>query len=185
MVGSVCCVKRFTTGSPRWDCDRSRDFYSVGFITLVKRWDTCIDVGGRYVRNKCFFTSLNITCFTFYIQLSPIYWLSLEEFLDDGHSSVSDVTEYEMFLCLAIIIKMGHDTHDSLKDYWSNAEQFLHLFVAKHWNVRDSFTFSNFSTFRAMTKLLTIMIWIIPDYGKRHTFDLLNDAQNTVPLLST
>jgi hypothetical protein len=36
--------------------------YAVGFDALVKRWDKCINVGGRYVDSI-------ITCFTFYIHL--------------------------------------------------------------------------------------------------------------------
>jgi hypothetical protein len=28
---------------------QSKDFYSVGFDALVKRWDQCISVGGGYV----------------------------------------------------------------------------------------------------------------------------------------
>jgi hypothetical protein len=61
-VGSVCRVKRFTTGSRnslkgeevetevwRWLRQQSKDFYVAGFDALVKRWDKCINVGGRYV----------------------------------------------------------------------------------------------------------------------------------------
>jgi hypothetical protein len=28
---------------------QSRDFYAAGFDAQVKRWDKCINVGGRYV----------------------------------------------------------------------------------------------------------------------------------------
>jgi hypothetical protein len=27
----------------------SKDFYAVGFYALVKRWDKCINFGGKYV----------------------------------------------------------------------------------------------------------------------------------------
>lgn len=37
-------------------------------------------------------------------------------FTDDGLSPVLDVTQSEMFLVLAIVIQMGHDTRDSLKE---------------------------------------------------------------------
>jgi hypothetical protein len=66
-VGSVCHVKRFTTGSSnsikgirksqmmpdqvrKWLRQQSKkDFYAAGFDTLIKRWDNCINVGGGYV----------------------------------------------------------------------------------------------------------------------------------------
>jgi hypothetical protein len=44
--------------------------------------------------------------------------------LDDGLSPRSDVTDSEMFLFLVIIIQMGNDIRDRIKDYWSTAEQF-------------------------------------------------------------
>jgi hypothetical protein len=60
-VGSVCRVKRFTTGSRnslkdfrksqmmpdqmrKWLRQQSKDFYSTGFDALVKRWEKCINV---------------------------------------------------------------------------------------------------------------------------------------------
>jgi hypothetical protein len=65
-VGSVCRVKRFTIGSRnslkgfrkpqmmphqvlKWLRQQSKDFYTAGFHALVKRWDKCINVGGKYV----------------------------------------------------------------------------------------------------------------------------------------
>jgi hypothetical protein len=61
-VGSVCRVKRFTTGSRnslkdeevetevrKWLRQQSKDFYAAGFDALAKRWDKCINVGGRFV----------------------------------------------------------------------------------------------------------------------------------------
>jgi hypothetical protein len=67
VVGSVCRVKRFTTGSKnslkglrksqmmfdqvlKWLRQQSKDFYAAGFEALVKRWDKCICVGGGYVK---------------------------------------------------------------------------------------------------------------------------------------
>jgi hypothetical protein len=38
------------------------------------------------------------------------------DFIDDELSPVLDVTGSEMFLVLAIVIQMGHDTRDSLKE---------------------------------------------------------------------
>jgi hypothetical protein len=66
--GSVCLVKRFTTGSSnsledvrkpqmmpdqarKWLRQQSKEFYAAGFDALVKRWDKCISVRGGYVEN--------------------------------------------------------------------------------------------------------------------------------------
>jgi hypothetical protein len=67
MVGNVCHVKLFTTGSRNSLKDiqksqqvallrlceklrqQSQDSCAVGFDTLVKQWDKCISVGGGYV----------------------------------------------------------------------------------------------------------------------------------------
>jgi hypothetical protein len=78
-VGSVCRVKLFKTGSrnslkddrkpqmmpnqvQKWLRQKSKDFYAVGFETLGKRWDKCIDVGGGYLE-------IRISRFAFYIHL--------------------------------------------------------------------------------------------------------------------
>jgi hypothetical protein len=67
-VGSVCRVKRFTTGSihflkdfqksqmmpnqmRKWLRQQSKDLYTAGFETLLERWDKCINVGGGYIEN--------------------------------------------------------------------------------------------------------------------------------------
>jgi hypothetical protein len=51
---------------------------------------------------------------------------------DDGASSspLPDVTLAEMYLFLALIVQMGHDIRDTLKDYWSTLEQFHTPFLA-------------------------------------------------------
>jgi hypothetical protein len=61
MVGSICRVKGFTACFEKFSQGRSKvagaevaettskDFYAAGFDALVKRWDKCISVGGRYV----------------------------------------------------------------------------------------------------------------------------------------
>jgi hypothetical protein len=92
--GSVCRVKRFTTGSrnlskmlgsPRWwnggaelaettvkillCCGFWRSGKAMGQLVLVLVEDM--------PRNKCFFPCSNITCFTFYIHLWSKYWFSL------------------------------------------------------------------------------------------------------------
>jgi hypothetical protein len=114
-VGSVWRVKRFTTGSRNvadvsvmtkrlkrrcgsgWD--NSQTLLCCGFRRTGKamgqvyqcRWRICREI------NTYFFPGSNITCFTFYIRLWPIYWLTLlrcimefEVFMD----VVSDVTWY-------------------------------------------------------------------------------------------
>jgi hypothetical protein len=65
-VGSVCCVKQFTTGSRnslkdviksqmmsdqvrKWLRQQSKDFYAAGVDALVKRWDKCVSVGGGHL----------------------------------------------------------------------------------------------------------------------------------------
>jgi hypothetical protein len=58
-----------------WD-NSQKDLYATGFDPLVKRWDKCINVGG-YVKKLMFFPGSDIKCFTFYIHLWLIYWLSL------------------------------------------------------------------------------------------------------------
>jgi hypothetical protein len=64
MVGSVCSIRKLTTGSinslkdiqkfqmmlnqlQKWL--KQQYLYAVGFDTLVKRWDKCINVGEGYV----------------------------------------------------------------------------------------------------------------------------------------
>jgi head-tail adaptor len=54
----------------KWLRQQSKDFYAAGFDAMVKRWDICINVSGEDMsRNKCFFSSSNITWFTFHIHL--------------------------------------------------------------------------------------------------------------------
>jgi hypothetical protein len=61
-VGSVFRVKRFSLGGKRfaddeevetevrkWLRQQSKFVYAAGFDALVKRWDSCISVGGGYV----------------------------------------------------------------------------------------------------------------------------------------
>jgi hypothetical protein len=40
----------------KWLRQQSKDFYAAGFDALVKRWDKCISVGGRYVEKKSVFS---------------------------------------------------------------------------------------------------------------------------------
>jgi len=49
-----------------------------------------------------------------------------------------DITMEEMYRIFAMIIQMGHDQHDCLKDYWSREEQYFTLFYSNTM-VRDRF----------------------------------------------
>jgi hypothetical protein len=59
----------------KWLRQQSKDFYAAGFKTMGQVyqcwWRTCREI------NVSFFPGSNITCFTFYIHVCPIYWLSL------------------------------------------------------------------------------------------------------------
>jgi hypothetical protein len=51
---------------------------------------------------------------------------------DSGPSPAVDVTESKTFLFLAVIIQMGHDIQQSLKDYYTITDH-LHHFTAKYY----------------------------------------------------
>jgi hypothetical protein len=48
----------------KWLRQQSKYFCAASFDALVKLWDKCISVGGRYVKKYIFFPNSNITCFT-------------------------------------------------------------------------------------------------------------------------
>lgn len=50
----------------------------------------------------------------------------------------SDVTFIELYKFLALIIQMGHDQRDTIKDYWSKEEQYYTPFYHNHMS-RDRF----------------------------------------------
>jgi hypothetical protein len=52
-----------------WPRQQPEHFYAAGFDAMVKRWDTRINVDGRYMESKMFSPDSNITCFTFYFRL--------------------------------------------------------------------------------------------------------------------
>jgi hypothetical protein len=75
-------AKRLKREVRKWLRQQSKDVYVGGLDTVVERWDKCINVGGAYVEKQTFFfVGSNITCFTFYIHLWPIYGLSLAQCL--------------------------------------------------------------------------------------------------------
>jgi hypothetical protein len=67
---------------------------------------------------------------TVLVEKTSQYCQQYLDVISDAPSPILDVTESEIFLFLAIIILMGHDTHDSLKDCWSTTEHFFsHLYA--------------------------------------------------------
>lgn len=84
IVTSICLVRKENTWEPnislmskrfkrKWLRQQSRDFYTAGLDTLVKRWDGCSNVC-----RKISFISMSEyhIFFTFSILFWPIYWLS-------------------------------------------------------------------------------------------------------------
>ncbi|PNF17185.1 hypothetical protein B7P43_G06584 [Cryptotermes secundus] len=59
------------------------------------------------------------------------YYHQYLDSLEDGPSPLPDITDSEMFLFLGVIIQMGHDIRDQIRDYWATAEQFLTSFYGK------------------------------------------------------
>jgi hypothetical protein len=59
------------------------------------------------------------------------YYHQYLDSLNDGRSPLPDVTLKEMFSFLALILQMGHNIRDTLKVYWSTAEQFSMPFFGK------------------------------------------------------
>jgi hypothetical protein len=53
--------------------------------------------------------------------------------LDEGLAPLRDVTVHEIYLLIAIILHMGHDQRDTMKDYWSTAENFLWQYNKTRW----------------------------------------------------
>jgi hypothetical protein len=58
--------------------------------------------------------------------LSPVL-----DALDIGWYPLPDVTVQEMCLFLVIIVQMGLDQRDTLKDYWLTLEQYFTAFYGK------------------------------------------------------
>jgi hypothetical protein len=46
--GKYFADEEVETESRKWLRQQSKNFFAVGFDTLGKRWDKCIDVGGGY-----------------------------------------------------------------------------------------------------------------------------------------
>jgi hypothetical protein len=71
------------------------------------------------------------TVITLVVEETNRYYRQYLDTLDNGPSPAPDITECDMFLFLAIIVQMGHDIRDSLKDYWTVTEQFCTPFYSK------------------------------------------------------
>jgi hypothetical protein len=69
----------------KWLKQQWKNVFSAGFDALVKRWDKRSNVGGGHGEKWMFFPDSNITFFTIYIHMWPIYWLSLIYFLNATH----------------------------------------------------------------------------------------------------
>ncbi|PNF42225.1 hypothetical protein B7P43_G05522, partial [Cryptotermes secundus] len=84
-----------------------------------------------------------------------------------------DVTDSEIFLFLGIIIQMGHDIRDRLKDYWSTVEQFATPFYSntmKHDHFLHILRFLHFAGNNTETDR-NDRLWKV-----RTIFNTLNDA---------
>jgi hypothetical protein len=111
------------------------------------------------------------------VQETNRYYRQYLDTLDNGPSPAPDITECEMFLFLAIIVQMGHDIRDSLKDYWTVTEQFRTPFYSKT-TTRDTFLhilrYLPFSNNQNSTDNND------PNYNKlwkiRRIFEMLNDV---------
>ncbi|PNF35735.1 hypothetical protein B7P43_G16134 [Cryptotermes secundus] len=99
--------------------------------------------------------------------------------LQDEPSLQPEVTDSEMFQFLGIIIQMGHDIRDRLKDYWSTAEQFatrfysntmkcdrfLHILCFLHF-ADNTKTDRNADSYDRLWKIRTIFDTLSDTYGK-------------------
>jgi hypothetical protein len=56
------------------------------------------------------------------------YYHQYFDTLDEGRFLLLDMTMQEMHLFLPVIVQMGHDRRDRLKDCWSTLEQFCMAF---------------------------------------------------------
>jgi hypothetical protein len=123
---------------------------------------------------------------TLLVEESSRYYQQYLEFIDNGPSLVSDVTESEMCLFLAIVIQVGHDIHDNLKDCWSTTEQFLSPFCDK--TVRhDRFIYVH--RFLRFSNSVNVFDTDNPNYDRlwkrRQIFDMLSThIQNITPLVN-
>jgi hypothetical protein len=102
---------------------------------------------------------------TLLVEETNQYYQKYLDVLDSGPSPVPDVTESEMFPFLEIIVQLGHDIPDKLKDCWSTTEQFFSPFYCKtvrHDRFVHILRFLHFLN----NDNLTEMIQTVAKYGK-------------------
>jgi hypothetical protein len=66
------------------------------------------------------------------------YYRQYLETIAEGRSPLPNMTILEMYLFVSIVLQMGHDQRDRLKDYWSTLEQFFMAFY-RNTMKRDRF----------------------------------------------
>jgi hypothetical protein len=111
------------------------------------------------------------------VEESNRYYHQYLDTLDEGRSPLHDVTIWEMYLFLSIIVQMGHDQRDRLNDYSSTLEQFFMAFYGNTMK-RDRFFhilrflhFSDNRNYPDKTDENYDRLWKM-----RTIFDKLNDA---------
>jgi hypothetical protein len=116
---------------------------------------------------------------TLVVEETNQYYQQYLDTLDNGPSPAPDITACEMFLFLAIIVQMGHDIRDSLKDYGTVTEQFctpfysktltrnmfLHILRYLHFSDNQNATDNNDPNYDRLWKI-------------RRIFGMLNDADS-------
>lgn len=75
-------------------------------------------------------------------------------------------TIHEVYLFLSLIVQVGNDQGDMLKDYCNILEQFLQPFMEEKWQETDSFIHWHFYTSVTTWINPTKLMKITTDYGK-------------------
>jgi hypothetical protein len=78
---------------------QSKDFYAVGFDTLVKQWDKCINVGGGYVEKLICFSTFEYHMF-YVLYPFVTYILALPHIPTISPYSARISATYIMFSCM-------------------------------------------------------------------------------------
>jgi hypothetical protein len=96
--------------------------------------------------------------------------------LNDIWSPLPDMTLKEMYSFLALILQMGHDIRDTLKAYWTTAEQFSMPFFGKMKQDRFChilrylhFTYKRGDNFDRLWKMRTIFDMLSDAYAKYYS----------------
>jgi hypothetical protein len=73
----------------------------------------------------------------------------------DDNPAPQHTTLEEMHLFLALILKMGHDQHDKLKEYWSRDQYAILLSIPMSCSIIHFFTSCGFYILKTMATALT------------------------------